>query len=397
LLYLVKELTRRKGRTATNLLAVAVLVAIFVVLTSVINAYSQAIYLPFQGVGVDMVIHKSIPQSEDTPTASIRLPFGSGVFYQDEIDKIAASSHIKDVAKTLVLWRFDKGAFISIEGLEPDSFIGEKYNSWVISGRFLQAGEENKAVAEKHFAKFYGLKLGDSLLIGSTPFEIIGILSAQEQSQVSTTNLYINLHDAQILLDTKGYSQLYTKLDALSSENTVRSEISQINRDAVVVSAGSIAASVSNVIQIYDKFRLLILAIIAVILLLILFQVNITSLMERRKDIGILQTVGWTKADISKQIISEIFVQTMLGFTLGIMISILTLASIGSITVQAQISADLGNNLSTLTAPVTLSAVAIVQFLILILGISIIVSLILSRRLAHMKPSSNLRNQGVNL
>jgi putative ABC transport system permease protein len=395
LLYLVKELTRRKGRTVTNLLVVAVLVAIFVVLTSVMNSYSEAVYLPFQDVGVDMVIHKSAPQSTDTPTNSIRLPFGSGVFYQNEIDDIAASSHIKDASKTLVLWQFDKGKFISIEGLEPDSFIGEKYKSWVVSGRFIQAGEEHKAVVEKHFAKFYGLNVGDSLLLGNTPFEIIGILSAQEQSQISAINLYINLPDAQILLDTKGYSQLYIKLDALSSEDTVRSEVSQIDKDAVVVSGSSIAASVSNVIKIYEKFRLLALAIIAVILALILFQVNTTSLMERRKDIGILQTVGWTKANISRQIVSEIFVQTMIGFVLGIIVSILTIVGIGSISVQAQVSQGLGNNLSTLTAPLVPSIAAIAQFLILTLGISIIVSFFLSRQLARMKPLVNLKNQSL--
>jgi putative ABC transport system permease protein len=395
LLYLVKELTRRKGRTTTNLLVVAVLVAIFVVLTSVMNAYSKAIYLPFKGIDVDIVIHKSAPQSTDTPTNSIRLPFGSGVFYQNEIDSIAALNHIKDVSKTLVLWQFNKGEFTSIEGLEPDSFIGEKYKSWVTSGRFLQAGEEQKAVVEKHFAKFYGLKLGDSLLLGNTPFEIIGILSAQEQSQISATNLYTNLPDAQILLDTKGYSQLYIKLDALSSEDTVRSEVSQIDKDAVVVSGSSIAASVSNVIKIYEKFRFLVLAIIAIILALILFQVNATSLMERRKDIGILQTVGWTKANISRQIVSEIFVQTMFGFVLGIIVSILTLVGIGSISIQVNTSQSLGNNLSTLTAPLLPSIAAIIQFLILTLGISILISFFLSRQLARMKPLTNLRNQSL--
>jgi putative ABC transport system permease protein len=392
LLYLLKEFTRRKGRTLTNLLVVAFLVAIFVVLTSITNAYSQAIYLPFQNVGVDMVIHKSAPQSTESLTDSIRLPFGSGVFDQAEIDNIAASNHVEDISKTLILWRFDKGEFTSIEGLEPGSYIGEKYRSWVTSGRFLQAGEEHKAVVEKHFARFYGLNLGDNLLLGNTPFEIIGIVSAEEESQVSATNMYINLPDAQTLLDTNGYSQLYVKLDSLSSEDAVRSEISGIDKNAVIVSGSSIAASVSNVVKIFERFRLIFLAIVAVIMALILFQVNTSSLMERRKDIGILQTVGWTKANISRQIVSEIFVQTLLGFILGTVISLLVVVGIGSISVQAQISQGLGNNLSVLTAPVVLSGAAVVQFLVLTLAISTIVSLFLSRQLARMKPLANLRN-----
>jgi putative ABC transport system permease protein len=392
LLYLVKELTRRKGRTATNLLVVAVLVIIFVVLTSVINAYSQAIYLPFQDVGVDLIIKKSAPQSVDAPTTSIRLPFGQGVFDQNEIDRIAASNYIEDVSKTLVLWQFDKGKFISIEGLEPNSFIGKKYGSWVTAGRFLQAGEDDKVVVEKHFARFYGLNLGDSLSLGNTPFEVIGIVSTQEQSQIAATNLYVNLPDAQMLLDTKGYSQLYVNLDNLSSEDTVRSEVSHIDKDAVVVSGTSIGASVGNVVKIYEKFHLLALALIAIILTLILFQVNATSLIERRKDIGILQTVGWTKANISRQIVSEIFVQSIFGFVLGIILSILILAGIGSISIQVNAVQGLGNNLSTLTAPLLLSFAAIAQFFILTLATSTIVSFFLSRQLACMKPLINLKN-----
>ena len=392
MLYLLKELTHRKGRTLTNLLVLAALVAIFVVLASVINSYSEAIYLPFQSVGVDMTVHKSAVQSNDTPTNAIRLPFGSALFSQDEINAIASAPHIKDVSKTLILWRFDKGEFTSIEGLEPASSIGRKYRSWIVSGSFIEPGEEHKAVVEKHFAKFYGLSIGDSLLLGSSPFEIIGILSAQEQSQVSAANLYINLSDAQMLIDTKGFSQLYITLDAISSDSAVRSEISQINPDAVVVSGSSIAASLGNVIEIYQKFRFLILGIIGIILTLILVQVNTTSLMERRKDIGVLQTVGWTKANISRQIVSEILVQTIFGFILGIIVSILIIIGIGSINVQAQVSQSLGNNLSTLTAPLVPSIAAIIQFLILTLGISIIVSFFLSRQLARMKPVNNLRN-----
>ena len=95
----------------------------------------------------------------------------------------------------------------------------------------------------KHFAKFYGIKLGDGLSFGNTNFEVVGIVSAQDESQVSATNVYMNLGDAQKLLGTDGYSELYVKLDGLSSEGTVRSAISRVSPSAVVISADSIAAS----------------------------------------------------------------------------------------------------------------------------------------------------------
>jgi len=382
----------RRGRTLTNLLAVAILVSIFVILTSVMNTYSEAIYLPFKNIGADMIIQKTSSQASTTLTSAIQLPFGKGVFYQKEIDDIAALEPVKDISKSLVLWRFDKGKFISIEGLEPDSYIGKKYSSWVTSGHFFNAVEENKAVVEKHFAKFYGLKLGDTLQLGNSPFEIIGIIATQGESQVSATNIYINLAAAQKLSDIEGYSQVYVKLDNLSSEHIIRSKISNIDKDAVIASASSIATSLSNFVQIYHKFYLLVLAIIALILTVILVQVNAGSLMERRKDIGVLQAIGWTKANISRQLISEVFLLTISGFVFGIIASLLIVTAIGTISIQANTIQGLDNSLATLTAPLTLSGFAVWQFFILTLVISVAVSFFLARKLASMKPLVNLRN-----
>ncbi|MEJ2739772.1 MAG: hypothetical protein P8105_08120 [Dehalococcoidia bacterium] len=112
LLYLIKELIRKKGRTATNLLAVAILVSIFVILTSVMNAFSEAIYLPFKNMSVDMIIQKADSQASATAAGTVRLPFGKSVFSRKEIDDITALEPVKDVSKSLVLWCFDKGKFI---------------------------------------------------------------------------------------------------------------------------------------------------------------------------------------------------------------------------------------------------------------------------------------------
>jgi len=389
--YLVRELTRRKGRLFTNLLAVAILVAIFIVMTSVMNAYASAVYLPFKNIGADMIVQKSVAKPSDNQTNSIQLPFGKGIFDQATVDKISALPHVKDISRSLVLWRYDKGKFITIEGFEVTSFIGAKYSSWVTSGRALNAGEQNNALVEKHFAKFYGLKPVDKLQLGNSSFQVVGVVAVEDKSQVSTTNVYINLLDAQSLLGVHGYSQLYVRLDALSSEKAIRSEVTGVDKDAMTLSSSSIAASLGNYMDIYKKYQLLVLLILAAILALILFQVNTASLMERRRDIGILQTVGWTKQNISTQIVSEVFIQTILGFILGLAGSALTLIAIGSISLQTRLSTGLGNDLTTLSAPLQLSGSAVWEFFLLTLIISIALSFFLSGKLAGMKPIDNLR------
>jgi putative ABC transport system permease protein len=390
--YLIKELARRKGRTITNILAVTVLVAILVVLTSVMNGYTAAIYLPFKNVGADLIVQKSGSQTTAAPTSAIRLPFGKGIFTQDETSNISDLQHVTDTSKALVLWQFDKGSFISLEGLEPGSSIARKMSSWVTSGRFLTASDGDSVVVEKHFAKFYGVKMGDSLKLGTTSFKIIGILTAQDESQVSSTNIYMNLNDAQQLLGTTGYSQLYVSLDAISSEDTVRSAISHTDSSAVVVSGNSIAASLGNVVKIYDRFHYLGSAVLALIVAFILFQVNTTGLLERKRDIGIMQTVGWTRKNIGGQIVTEVLMQTILGCILGIVLSVIILTAIGSLGVQSNLPGGLSNDLSSVTVPMEVSYTAIAEFSILALVISTVVSLFLTRRAAGMKPLTNLKS-----
>ena len=389
--YLIRELTRRKARLFTNLLAVAILVAIFIIMTSVMNGYAAAVYLPFKDIGADMIVQKSVTKPSDNLTGAIQLPFGKGLFDQASVDKISALPHVKDVSRSLVLWRYDQGKFITIEGFEPASFIGAKYNSWVTSGHALNAGEGNAALIESHFAKFYKIKVGDKLLLGTSSFQVIGVVAVADKAEVSASNVYIDVADAQSLLGVEGYSQLYVTLDSLSSEKAIRSEVTRVDKDAMALSSSSIAASLGNYMDIYEKYQLLVLFILAAVLALILFQVNTASLMERRRDIGVLQTVGWTKRNISAQIVSEVFIQTILGFLLGLIASALTLVSMGSISLQTKLSTGLGNDLTTLSAPLQLSGSAVLEFFLLTLIISVALSFFLSGKLAGMKPVDNLR------
>ena len=103
------------------------------------SAYATAIYLPFKDVGADLIVQKSGSQAANPPAGAIRLPFGEGIFSKDEISEIINLDHVETTAKALTIWQFDKGKFISIEGLEPDSFVGDKLKSSLMNGRFLKS------------------------------------------------------------------------------------------------------------------------------------------------------------------------------------------------------------------------------------------------------------------
>jgi hypothetical protein len=76
--YIFKEVSRRKSRTLTNVLTVAVIIAMLISVTSIMNAYTAAIYLPFKDVDSDILLQKSY--NATNLTSEIRVPFGKGTF-----------------------------------------------------------------------------------------------------------------------------------------------------------------------------------------------------------------------------------------------------------------------------------------------------------------------------
>jgi putative ABC transport system permease protein len=389
--YVFKELVKRKGRSITNLLAVTVLVALPIILTSIINGYTTAVYLPFQDVGADMIVQKSVT-SADAPTGSLRLPFGRGLFPANQVSAVAAVPHVAAVSPALALWQFDNGKFISIEGIEPTSFVGTRLKAGIATGRFLESDDRDKVVLEKHFAKFYSLKVGNNLKVGDATFEVIGTVAVAGESQVSAQNIYMNLADTQRLLGTADYSQLYLRMDSLSSENAVRSQIARLDPQAVTTSANSIATSLSNAVSIYQRFQVLGAAILALIVAFILFQVSVTGLLERRREVGVMQTVGWTGKNVSRQVIAEVVLSTLGGCIVGLGASAAAVSAVGSVSVQANLPGSLSNDLTTLSAPLALSLTSAVEFSVFALVVSLVVSLFVVRRLFGMKPLANIRN-----
>ena len=315
--YVFKELFRRKSKTATVVLTVAAITSILLLFSGVLQSFYSSIYQPFRDIGTDMILQKSDNTTAYTGS-KLRMPFGKGLFTEDEAEALSEIKHVDGMSKSLVLWYFGKNGFITVEGIEPGSFTGSKLATQIKRGRFLSVSDHRKAVVESHFANFNHIKVGDNISIGGNSFEVVGILNVRDKAQIFSSNVYITLRDAQKISGIKGCNQIYLKIDELSSEKPVRKEIERLNSRIVIISGNSLAASLSNVADIYTRYYYMGSGAMVLIAALILLKVNTVNLMERKRDIAVMRAVGWTKRDISKQIISELFLQTIIGFLLGL-------------------------------------------------------------------------------
>jgi len=387
--YIFKEVFRRKSRTLTNVLTIAVIITMLISVTAIMSAYTSAIYLPFKDVDSDIILQKSY--NTTNLTSEIRLPFGRGTFDDNEVMKITSLNHVRDVSGSLILWDFNKTGFTSIEGIDVDSAVGKKLSSWINQGKFITGDDNGKAVLESHFAKFNRMKVGDNISLGGNVFRIAGILKIGEGSPIFSSNVYVTSSDAQNISGIKGYDQIYLKVDDLSNEDAVKKDVSQIDPRINSVSGNYISASLKNVVTIYGTFYWVGVGFMALVAVLVLFKVNAMALLERRRDIAILQSVGWTKRDINQQILFETSLQTIMGFVLGTIASLVVVAGLGTITIQGT-STGLESTPTTITMPLVLSPVVLAEYFGLTIVISLLVTYFLTKKIAAIKPSENLRS-----
>ena len=385
--FVLKELSKRKSRTLTNILTIVTVVIILLLVSGIMNAYSTAVYQPFESINSDLILQKS-ENTTKISNSQIRIPFGKAQFTQEEIQEISALDHVQSISSSLIIWNFNKKGFISIEGLKPNSEIYASRASQSYKGRFLTDDDEDKAVVEKHFAKFNHWVIGSNISLGDKSFEVVGTLGNDDNGQIFSSNVYLNVNDAQDLIVNKGFNQIYLKIDELSNEEELKLQIKNINENITIISSNSISATLSNTVNIFRKFQYVGIAIILFITVLILLKVNSLNILERRKDIAVMKTVGWTKKAITKQLLSEFIIQTIIGFVIGVLLSKLIVLVIGTI----QFDIPLGLESSTISFNVYLPAIMIIKYLFMLAITSLITVYFVVKKISSMKPSENLRS-----
>jgi len=174
--YIFKELIKRKSKTTTIILTIAIITTMLFLFSGLMNAYSSGIYQPFKNIGSDLILQKTDNATQFN--SKIRTPFGKGFFDEKEIEEILNINHVKNISKSQIIWNFGKNGFITIEGIEPNSEMYIKRASQMYKGRFLNIEDIHKAVLEKHFARFNHLTVGKSVFIGNSSFEIVGTLAS---------------------------------------------------------------------------------------------------------------------------------------------------------------------------------------------------------------------------
>jgi putative ABC transport system permease protein len=406
--YVLKELRYHHNRTLVNILGIGIGIALFVSINAVSAAYKEAVSLPFKNLGADIVVQRSEKRAVDSGQApasmrGIRLPFSNQILPSQDLEKLKAIDGVDSIASSLLLWEFDKAGFRTIMGVDlaQPSLGPVKVKEWLKEGRFPQ--KEGEVVVEKHYAKFQHKKMGDTLEINGRPFSIVGLLEIREGSQIASANLYLSLQDAQRLHDgqSSGVNIVYLRLKNPSALSQVKTSIGRQLNGVSVTSSDSFLELMGGVSKISDQFSFIVSIIALGGAIFLIIKAMLSNLVERSREIGILKAVGWTEKDVQKQLMGEVFLQSLAGGILGILMGYFFSYLLGFLSIPVStpwelnllpaFAKDTAAAAQTVRLPVSLSASLAAVSLSLSLAAGGMASYMMGKRTARMKPAEILR------
>jgi len=406
--YVLKELRHHHNRTLVNILGIGIGIALFVSINAVSTAYQKAVSLPFKNLGADLVVQRPEKRAVDSgqPPASmrgIRLPFSNQILPSQDLEKLKAIEGVHSMASSLLLWEFDKGGFRTIMGVDlaQPSLGPVKVKEWLKEGRFPQ--REGEVVIEKHYAKFQHKKIGDTVEINGRPFSVVGLLEIKEGSQIASSNIYLPLQDAQNLLggESGGVNIAYLRLKNPSLLSQVKTTIAGQVNGVSVSSSDSSLELMGGVSKISDQFSFLASLIALGGAVFLIVKAMLSNLVERSREIGILKAVGWTGKDVQKQLMGEVFLQSLAGGVFGVLMGYFFSYLLGFLSIPVSTSwelnllpafaKDTAAAAQAVRLPVSISAGLTAVSLALSLVAGAMASYLMGKRTARMKPAEILR------
>lgn len=303
-----RNIRKRKVRTALTVLGIVVGVTAIVALTSV----SEGMQLQMtewikSSMGADLIV---------TGTGSSEI-MPEGKIPEDYLDAIVGLKDVKSASGQLYAMGFVEGMSSLIKGVDPDTKLS---HITFVKGSMLSEERLNEAVIGQKLGSRLKLDVGDYVAFSSqsqsSEFKIVGIFQAT--SMMMDESSIISLSSAQELFEDEGrvssvLVNLYDSIDV----GAVKSEIERMLSGIRVVEQSQVLENVRQGTEIIKVFLLMVASISMLVAGIGIMNTMFISVIERRRDIGIMKAVGMSRVKILYVFLSEAVLLGILGGLIG--------------------------------------------------------------------------------
>ncbi|HWB22712.1 MAG TPA: ABC transporter permease, partial [Gaiellaceae bacterium] len=227
-----------------------------------------------------------------------------------------------------------KSSSYTIAGVDPSQpDIGLVTPSLLSSGTFFSTSSTNQALVADSYAAQNKLKLGSTLNLNGTKFNVIGLVKPPLGGQ--TADVYIPLSKLQTLAAQKALTNVVLVRATNSKDvSAVQKEIETKFPNAQVASSKQVADQISGSLvdasNLSHRLGVALAALAALAAFLMAALLTLSSVGKRVRELGTLKALGWTQRRVIRQVVGESFAQGVLGGLLGVVLGIAIAAAIGA-------------------------------------------------------------------
>jgi len=314
--YALKEMRRRKYRTAINIAGFVIVVATLVALVTTARGWEAATAAPLKEIGTDMIMIYSAPVVPSGTGCYIANHLFSFPFNQTTIEEIAEIDGV-DRAVPVLMHRMGAIVFTGIDPCETKTNAVLPGN--VVDGRYLTPEDGQVALVDCEYARLNNLTIGSNVVYMKGKYEVVGLVNV-DAANILKSHIYVNLPVGQKGLPEDNTGLVNVALIRVSDPrnvDTISEELMSRYLGATPIVASDLAATTSGVITIGEETAWNISIALAIVAVLFTIRSQLAAVSERTREIGILKAIGWSKSDVVSQIFIESALQGVIGGLVG--------------------------------------------------------------------------------
>jgi ABC-type lipoprotein release transport system permease subunit len=336
--YVFKELRRHFWRTFFSIIGYAIASVFILIILCITGSNKKDSFGILQSTGTHFIIY--IPTDASCCSSCSSGEANGFVFAEgikttmldlDLLRTIKNTEGILDAAPCLLYKMYNDGfqSDVSISGIDTSS-IATKNNvcalTNLIAGKYISTNPD-ELVAEQSFAVAHNLKLGDTLKVFGGKMVLAGIINSGIKPVKA--DFYAPIEIVRSILKDKLQCNA-TDFDM----NIILVEVADARlQDRVMeriknmmykfsVSSYNCYEPAYKVMAIIDKSSVGLTFLIFIFLVIFSAKTQLTALVERFREIGILKSLGWSDFDLSTHIFLVSFIQSIIGVTIGLFLGI---------------------------------------------------------------------------
>lgn len=313
--YALKEIRRRKYRTAVNIAGFVIAVSTLITLVTAARGWETCTSVPLNSIGTDIIFIYTAPVAPVSNGCYIANHLFAFPFNQTLLNDLADVPDV-EYAVPILMHRLRAMVFTGIDPTQTET--NAVLPSDVIEGRYLTADDGYVALVDKEYAELNNLTLGSTVTYCGN-FVVVGIVDVGATNIVKS-HIYANLPVVQESLPEKPVGLVNIALIRTSSPSKVEQTAAEIEErwpDASTLTGADLAETAVGVIQIGEETAWNISIALTVIAIVFVVKSQLGNVSERTREIGILKAIGWSNRNVVNQIVTESMIQGIIGGLLG--------------------------------------------------------------------------------